>query len=277
MMTRQIFIFSIAFLLSLVLVDAARACSCATSPTIDIVVERTPNIAIFKVQTVEKYAQGEKGYNNIKQARLIVEKVYKGDLKVGEEYIFGQGGGNLCLWTFSEESTSKSSLFYLSEKPKPGKNWWASFCPRSGASDLIFADLLYLEKLTEVKGKTRLAGTVWKKVRTAGEGDTYTLDPLADHKINISGNGKNVELKTDRNGTFEIYDLPAGKYKITPEKIAGYKFNDENKDSVEVEIKAESHAEIGFRYTINTVKGNSIEDIKTPQIQTKTVNDMYEY
>ena len=74
--------------MSFVLADAARACSCVQSLTIDIVVERTQNIALFKLQAVEKYAEGERGYGSIKQARLVVEKVYKGNLKVGEEYIF---------------------------------------------------------------------------------------------------------------------------------------------------------------------------------------------
>ena len=86
--------------------------------------------------------------------------------------------------------------------------------------------------------------------------------------------GRNIELKTDDNGAFEIYDLPAGKYNVVPEPIAGYKFNDEKKDSVEVEIKAKSHAEIIFRYEIDNARGNSVEEIETPPIQIEAVSDL---
>ena len=250
-MTRQIFIIGAAFLLALVLTDTARACSCAPSPTIDIVVERKPNIVLFKLQSVEKYTEGEKGYGSIKQAKLVVEKVYKGNLKVGEQYIFGQGSGVTCTETFSEEDIGTHFLFYLGEKPKPDRNWLASYCARSGASDFAAADFLYLEKLAEVKGKTRLSGSLLQYVRATVKGETSTHSWLAGKKVLVIGNGKNIELKTDENGAFEIYDLPAGRYKVTLEKIAGYKFNNDEKDSVEVEIKAESHVELGFRYEID--------------------------
>ena len=261
--------------MSFVLADAARACSCVQSLTIDIVVERTQNIALFKLQAVEKYAEGERGYGSIKQARLVVEKVYKGNLKVGEEYIFGQGSGTTCTWAFSGEGIGTHSfLFYLGEKPKPGRNWWASYCSRSGASDLLAADFLYLEKLAEVKGKTRLSGSLWQYVRAAVKGETSKRDWLAGRKIRVIGSERNIELKTDDNGAFEIYDLPAGKYNVVPEPIAGYKFNDEKKDSVEVEIKAKSHAEIIFRYEIDNARGNSVEEIETPPIQIEAVSDL---
>ncbi|MBK6724719.1 MAG: hypothetical protein IPG58_16065 [Acidobacteria bacterium] len=72
-----------------------------------------------------------------------------------------------------------------------------------------------------------------------------------------------MKLKTDRNGVYEIYDLPAGKYKVRPEKVAGYKldsYSDEKKDFVEVDLKPRSHEEVDFDFEIdNSIKGKIID------------------
>jgi protocatechuate 3,4-dioxygenase beta subunit len=50
--------------------------------------------------------------------------------------------------------------------------------------------------------------------------------------------------------------LPVGKYKVTPEKVYGYKFSDEKSSSVEIEIEAKSHTEQDFDFSIdNAIHG----------------------
>ena len=249
----------------------AQACSCAINDTVDKTFVQVPNIAVFKVQAVEKYAEGEKGYGygGIKQSRLTVEKVFKGNLKVGQELIFSQGGGADCIWTFDDESIGEEFLFYLGAKPIDNKssekiiastgqfprsvsNVWAAFtCSRSGSVKYRNADLKYLENISSVRGKTRLSGMLNQYISASTEDEESKSNLLSGYKVKISGNGKNIELKTDENGVYEIYDLLPGKYKVTPEIINGYKAISDNATSVTVEIKPKSHTEKDFYYHIN--------------------------
>lgn len=238
--------------------DVSYACSCVRSGTVDQEFAESPNIVILKLQSVEKLAEGEKGYGygGIKQSKLTVEKVFKGNLKIGQFLTFTQGGGGDCIWTFSEKGIGTEFLFYLGAKPVKGNIWAAGTCSRSNSAKYAAADLLYIEKLTKVRGKTRLSGSLTQSVASAVESEESSYNRLAGRKVRISGNGKNIELKTDENGVYEVYDLPVGKYKITPEKIFGYKFSDEKSNSVEVEIEAKSQTEQDFDFSIdNSIRG----------------------
>jgi uncharacterized GH25 family protein len=242
------------------------ACSCS-SPTLETAVENASYIVILKIQTVEKYPKGEKGYGagGIKQSRLTVEKVFKGNLKIGQELLFAQGGGADCLWTFDEDDIDREYLFFLSKNPVKNNFWLGFTCSRSGSLKGAAEDLMYLEKMSEVQGKTRLAGTIDLETKPAVEGETWSYKRLAGRTVTISGNGKNINLKTDENGVYEIYDLPAGKYKVTPEKVTGYKFNDQTENSVEVKIEPKSLTEQDFEYTIdNSITGKFLDSKGNP-------------
>jgi hypothetical protein len=271
-------------------VQTAQACSCAVNDTVDKDFVQTPNIAIFKVQSVEKLADGEKGYGygGIKRSKLTVEKVFKGNLKVGQELIFAQGGGADCIWTFTEKSVGEEYLFYLGDKPIDNKssekmmsattfgtmssaqNVWVAFtCSRSGSVEYRTGDIKYLENVSKVRGKTRVSGILSQYISAATEGDEGRSNLLSGYKVVVKGNGKNIEPKTDENGFYEIYDLPAGKYTITPEKVAGYKYSASETGTVEVTVKAKSHTEQNFYYQINNrvsgkffdTNGNPLKDV----------------
>lgn len=267
-----------AFIAFFVSVQAARACSCVVNDTVDKDFVKVPNIAVFKVQSVEKYSESEKGYGyeGIKQSKLSVEKVFKGNLKVGQVLTFAQGGGGDCIWTFSEESIGQEYLFYLGSKPldnkssgrmisstifensSPPQSVWAAFtCSRSGPVKYRTGDVKYLENVSKARGKTRLSGILSQSVRVAVEDEEAKNNLLSGSKVTVRGNGKNIELKTDKDGFYEIYDLPPGKYKITPEKIYGYKaLWGTTEDSVDIEIKDKSHTEQSFEFSIdNRIRG----------------------
>ena len=61
---------------------------------------------------------------------MIVEKVYKGDLKAGDEMIFGKGESE-CLVEFDEDEVGAKFLFYLEPKETKPKLWYADSCERS--------------------------------------------------------------------------------------------------------------------------------------------------
>lgn len=159
----NILVFCAAFLTLLITANVAWACSCVRNGTVDEESAGTPNIVILKLQSIEKFAEGENayGYGGIKQSKLTVEKVFKGNLKVGDELTFAQGGGADCIWTFDEKGISAEYLFYLGAKPVKNNVWAAGTCSRSGSTKYRAADLLYLENLAKVRGKTRLSGAVF--------------------------------------------------------------------------------------------------------------------
>src|SRR5215204_5369880 len=95
------------------------ACSCVASGTVDSEFEKSPNVVVVKVRSIEKTATEPLPLANpggIRQSTVTVEKVYKGNLKVGQTLIFAQGGGADCVWTFGEESVGEEYLFYLGAK-----------------------------------------------------------------------------------------------------------------------------------------------------------------
>ena len=197
----------------------AHACSCGPKPTVLEAYEGSSAVIIAKITSVQK-AEGAgdaAGYKDIVSAKATVEKVYKGNLKVGEELTFAQGGGADCVWTFDEQSVGRESLFYLWSKEKKPKVWVAFGCGRSSGLQSANDDLLYLNKIDKVRGKTRISGTLWFNSESGpSEGG---------RRIRIVGANKTYEVKTDANGVYEIYDVPAGRYLIEPEVPSGWKVN----------------------------------------------------
>lgn len=285
-----------AFLLN---VASARACSCGRRPTVLEAFDRSGVVVIARVISVEKVglsAKDEEAANDGKQdsgesaenrdqryvdgvrsATMVVEKVFKGNLKVRDEIVFGQGGGADCIWTFNEESVGDQLLLYLttpeklSESPYlPSKDpglWFAFGCGRStglaGATD----DLLYLENMSKLRGKTRISGRIggWQNPDLS----------IERKKIKIIGSKKTYEAKTNKDGVFEIYDLPPGKYLIEPEMPSGWKIDPSwlsyspsvvRNDYQEAELKSpkqvaimlepKKHAGVDIAFTIdNSVRG----------------------
>ena len=152
---------------------------------------------------------------------MIVENVFKGNLKVGDEMTFGQGANTDCVVGFTKQSVGRRFLFYLGPRDENLKLWYVMSCGRSGSVRSAVDptdDLLYLNRLMEVRGKTRISGTI----RFQG-----ATEPSAEGRtMRIIGGDKSYEVKTNENGVYEIYDLPAGKYLIEPEVPTGWKLSE---------------------------------------------------
>ncbi len=145
--------------------------------------------------------------------------------------------------------------------------YYAGTCGRSrglkGATD----DLLYLNNLAKTRGRTRLSGAL----------DSWSSDApsFANIKIKITGKKKTYETKTDADGVYEIYDLPAGEYLIEAQNLNGWKLNDymlerytqrysgessviqlKSKNQVSVTITEKRHATLDLLYEIdNAIHG----------------------
>lgn len=242
------------------------ACSCRVNETVDKEVKNTSNVVVLTLQNVELLDKKSASGGNIRHSTFTVDKAFKGNLKVNEKLIF-ENNYSSCGWSFSEESVGKKYLFYLGEKSVEGNIWQVSPCSRSGLITDSADDLLFLEKMEKVKNKTRLSGSVTQFVQElTAEGMIGKWNYLSGRTIRIIGDGNEIKVKTDENGAYEIYDLPAGKYKLTLDKIDGYSFtNDDADDFLEAEIKAKSHTQADVLYSIkNAVRGKLYDENGKP-------------
>lgn len=262
---------------SAIIFDArtASACSCGGRPTVLEEYDRSKNVVIAQVVFVEKSNEERRFVNNVMSTRLIVEKVFKRSLKAGEEMTFAQGGGGDCIWTFSESEIGKRFLFYLSDKRKGESLWYAFICGRSQGAEYAADDLLYLENIAKVRGKTRLSGTLAYSQRSPIEGQEPIDRALGGTRLRVVGEKKTYELTTNQNGVYEIYDLPAGKYRIEPEVPTGWKIDypsaaqsgetsqkaeATSKQSFQISVEAGRHTFIDFLYGANNALRGKVLD-----------------
>ena len=274
--------FSIALILAVT--ETANACSCGPRPTVLQSFEESDEVVIVRAVSVEKVQDKEDRYyvEGVRSTTMVVEKVFKGKLKVRDEIIIGQGSGANCVSTFSEKSVGHQFLFYLDRPEKLSHPsvpldeaglWFAYFCGRSRGLDYASEDLLYLENLSKLRGKTRISGSI------TGGGYMYPDFEFEGQKIKIIGPKKTYQTKTDKDGVFEIYDLPPGKYFIEPEIPAGWKIDPywlrysssviggelgrpemKSPNQVAVMLEPKKHASVDFVFTIdNYVRGRVLD------------------
>jgi len=191
-------------------------CTCAPKRPVLDEFEWAGVVVIARVASVEKAEKKDRERYDygVRSARLVIEKVYKGEAKVGQEIVFAQGDGANCLMRFSEEYIGRRALYYLGDVPPNDEPMVVSFCGRSGSVDTATEDLLYLDKLGQVRGKTRVSGKY--------AGGFYRRDlKVAGRKIRFVTDADSYETITDENGVFEIYGLPPGDYRLEPELQPG--------------------------------------------------------
>lgn len=218
---------SLAFLL--VVPQVASACICAERPTALDAFERADEVVILRVVSVDKIENTANQYyvEGIRSTKMVVEKMFKGKLNVNDEIEFAQGTDSDCVKTFTEKSIGNQFLFYLSrpenlprdphdDSSKPGL-WFVFRCGRSSELESAAADLLWLENRDKVKGKTRISGSLLG-LRDSGV-------ELEGRKVKFIGGTKTYETRTRKNGVFEIYDLPPGRYFVETEIPPGWKIN----------------------------------------------------
>ena len=208
----------------------ALGCSCAAMPTVLDSFNDSSLVVITHMVSVDKIAekQGEYDIHYLRSVNMVVDKAYKGNVKVGDELTFAQGGGSDCVWTFDESWIGHKYLFYLGPATK-GHPWmqedkgdlvpmyYAIACGRSRGIDAAASDISFLDNIDKLRNKTRLSGQYdsW-----------YSNAPsFAGLKLKIIGKTKTYEAKTDKSGFYEIYDLPPGDYVVEPQIPFGWKIN----------------------------------------------------
>ena len=230
MLFRRLLLLLPASALLLLTAQSAFACSCGPRPSLLESFDYSDEVVIVRAVSVEKVENALNRYyvHGVKSTTMVVERVFKGHLKVSEQIVFGQGSGADCIWTFSESSIGEQYLLYLGRPDEQPTNdpplslrdpslWVAFGCGRSTSVEGAAGDLQYLENMSKVKGKTRISGTLDARPESG-------ID-FAGKTVRIIGSKKVYKTKTNKNGGFEIYDLPPGKYFVEPEIPRGWKID----------------------------------------------------
>ena len=210
----------VAFLL---LPNMVVACARGPNPTVLQAYEGSDVVVIARAISVEKLSeQSPKPMIGtlVSSTTMEVENVFKGKLRVGDKMVFGQGTGLGCTWVFYEEVVGNEYLFYLNSPVGDEKVWYADGLGRSHELEYAADDLLYLNKLNKVRGRTRVSGVL--------DNDGIAGLSLEGQTIRIIGKNKTYVSKTDKNGVYELYDLPPGRYVLEPQLKFGWKVSEFN-------------------------------------------------
>lgn len=254
--------------------SAAQACECMlVSRTVLEEYDTSKLVLIARVASVEK-AGKDAAYKQfgVNSTMAVVEKVFKGSIKVGDGVRLDQGGPGECIWAFNEEMVGRRYLLYLGSREERPEIWRVSVCGRSTDLSQATDDLSYLNKLGKVRGKTRISGTV------AFEGETAS--GVGGRVIRIAGANKVHEVKTDEKGFYEIYDLPAGAYRFEIETPSGWtaesyyeprsyttnfdgRGEDESPKQFYIFLEKKKHVSFDLRFRIDkTVRGKTETGVK---------------
>lgn len=247
----------IAVLLAVVLTlsGIASACSCSDEVTVDLEFARTKTVVVVKAASYLGQPKTSDPKENVFGFKFTVQKVFKGKLKPGEEIEVVAVG--MCSNTFYARDLGEEFLFYyfsdtdFLQRP---------FCSRSGPVKRLPGDISYLENMNKVRGLTRISGVVSQYSTTALEGEEGSGGPLKDHAVRITGMGRNLEVKTDEYGLYEVYGLPPGQYRIEPERIKGHRptvnYSSIQTDIASAALLGKGHSELDFSFGIdNAISG----------------------
>ncbi len=213
---------------------AVLACSCGDRPTQEKQIDTSENVFVGRIVDViaptppkEGDPVGDSGFSIV-----LIEKVYKGELKVGGRFPISNGDGVNCAYMLGERTIGETWLFYVGKAyprsvfdPAAGK--WketgeltnhVSFCGRSGKVDDSSHDLAYLDNIGKHKGKNRLSGKLIPTGPPAPD--------VAGMRVNIIGKQKRFTTRVTASGYFEMYDIPHGEYVVEFETPPGLKLGD---------------------------------------------------
>jgi Carboxypeptidase regulatory-like domain len=247
--------FIVVFFLGLTFTSAI-ACVLLPLPTVLDAYERADVVIIARVVSIEKTKEPDPMHLNIRSATMVVQKVFKGNVKVQDAISFVQGNGIDCLWTFDKDTIGREYLLYLNRSGEPSDLWYVG---QGRSTDMSNAanDLRYLNNLDKAQGKTRVSGTL---------DDDF---PVAGINVRIIGKNKSFRTVTDEHGVYEIYGLPPGKYLIAPELPHGWVIDRDDsfptvserplhsKSYKAFTLRPKRHAVIDFAFKIdNAIEGH---------------------
>lgn len=217
MKIRSLFLLILCFTILATARQAAFACSCLPTPTLDVLIDDSSTVMVIRVVSINKpnpteFKPGDDNYNGT--AVAVVEKSYKGSMKTGAEILLLNGTGADCRAIFGGDEIGDRFLVFTGNGEPAGSDpvnplsilsFSVSFCGRYYNVENAPHMIEYLEKLARNSGRTRLSG--------------YVTTALADTHDGIrvrvrSGKRVVASTVTKNDGFFEFFDLPAGTVDI---------------------------------------------------------------
>ncbi len=243
----KIILAAAAFAILLFSPDSALACSCLGTPTTCGSFEAAEAVLVGTVMRVEnRVAKDQNGreYTSGQTAYVQVDEAFKG--VKSPEMIFRSYGTSCDV----QYGAGQRWLFYAYHNKKDD-TWAIAPCDRSTQLAWAADDLLYLRALPQSAQKTRIAGRLFNRDNT----------PLIGVKVKLSNRFITREVFTDKNGVYEAYDLPPGKYLVEPETPLNLKLRHARGAVItnldprthQVEIKEKGCAVTNFYYTEDTL------------------------
>ena len=261
-MSRTVLLFAVS--LGMLLVPRiAAGCVLTPKPTVLEAYNDADVVVIVRAISVEKVSDPSSipmHGSRVVSTMMEVQKVFKGNLGIGSKMTFGQGNGIRCTWVFYEDDVGKEYLFYLQKPPEEPNLWYEFGYSRSDVTSRVADDLLYLNNIDAVRGRTRVSGTI--------------SEDEPGQKVWILGKDKVYETTTDKNGVYELYDLPPGRYVLEPELPFGWKIDRTARGTTTVSdrkqqirgkhviftLKPRQHAAIDIEFVLDNVISGSVVD-----------------
>ena len=246
----------------------AAGCVLIQRPTVLDAYNDAEVVVIARAISVEKISEGSPMPLNaspVLSTVMEVQKVFKGNMSIGNKMTFGQGNGIRCTWVFEEQDVGTEFLFYLQAPPDGESTWYESGYTRSNRTSNAADDLLYLNNIEAVRGKTRVSGTVSFDEDEPGQ---------PGQKIWILGKNKKYQTTTDKHGVFEFYDLPPGRYVLEPELPLGWRIDRATRGTATVAnperqirarqvsfvVKPRQHAAIDLAFVLENIISGRVVD-----------------
>lgn len=158
------------------------------------------SVIVGKIESVE-------GDDSTQTVVIKVERTYKGQKR--KEVVLSQPQST-CDFDFSGE-VGRTLLLYLVRNQKTMK-YSAIAGGMGGRVETQSDDIYWLSGLPGSLNRTRLSGAIGIYQRDPFE----FLESVAGARVRIYNSKNSFEVLTDRNGVYELWDVPAGKYRIDP-------------------------------------------------------------
>lgn len=164
------------------------------------------SVIIGKIESVESN-------DSTQRVGINVKKTFKG--KNQNRIVLNQPQST-CDWDFSGNK-GKTLLLYL-RRNEQTQTYDAISEGMGGSLERTKEDLYWLNNLPKSLRRTRISGTISLYQNNPFE----FLNYLVGTKVKIFSEQNSYQVRTDKNGVYEVWDLPIGKYKILPEIPIGF-------------------------------------------------------
>ena len=252
----------------------ADACECRAMPPVAESLDNAEIVMTARVTSVDGYitARSADKKDVTPTTKLIVERVFKGNVKQGDEIIIQPHPGR-CDRLFDKSNVGQEYLYFL---PKPESSdpattqpiFSQTICDRITKLENAGLDLEYLENVEKYRGRTRVSGRIRPDIWGSQAGST-AFPSIDGIEIDLKSKAEAFSAKTASDGGYEFFDLTAGTYALRARVPKGWKVNEEEftlEDGKQLEIPLMIEADTLISGRLLSADGRPMGDIRVSVI-----------